>query len=62
MFPPKRRQGRRDGIDRRRVDLTIHFPERRAGAPRRAALDRRSTIVPRREGGTERRIDRISNR
>lgn len=61
MIPIFSKKDRRQGFERRRYYLTIHFPERRSGVLRRIAIDRRSAMLTRRKDGVERRQYAKSN-
>ena len=61
MIPIFLKKDRRQGFERRRYYLTIHFPERRSGGLRRIAIDRRSAMLTRRKDGAERRQYAKSN-
>jgi hypothetical protein len=61
MIPIFVKRDRRQGIERRRRYLTIHFPDRRSGRVRRIAIDRRSAMLTSRKDGIERRFYAKSN-
>lgn len=61
MIPIFVKRDRRQGVERRRYYLTIHFPERRSGRVRRIAIDRRSAMLTSRKDGIERRTYSKSN-
>ena len=56
MFSDSMKIDRRQKKERRKIALTIHFPDRRSEASRRVAADRRTGALSVRSKGPERRI------